>query len=260
MLLGALPSSGAAQVGLDVFEVHLRPDSAERVMSIGIRSLSDSVQQVRLSLGNWQRDSSGGNVFAPYAESVGHCGDRLEIFPQTLVLGSRATDAFRVTYRRAGPVDVGCWAIVFADVVQSSSAAVSGGMGATVTVRQGVKVYVHPAQSMMSAAVEFADVESLWVPRDTSAGNDSSLARQVAIRVVNTGNDHLILRSALEIRDASSRLLHRVEGPEAYITPDAFRDVLIRLPDLVSGAYYVLALLDYGGDEVLAAQLEVEIP
>ena len=53
----------------------------------------------------------------------------------------------------------------------------------------------------------------------------------------------------------------RLIPPESYITPGAFRDVLVRVPTtLAAGRYVAIALLDYGGAEIKAAQVEFEIP
>jgi hypothetical protein len=84
--------------------------------------------------------------------------------------------------------------------------------------------------------------------------------RDVAVRFENTGTAHLRVKSSVEIRDETTRVVQRIEGPEAYITPRAFRDIIVRVPALPRGRYVAVVLLDHGADEITATQLELEVP
>lgn len=261
-LLGGVARESEAQVSVDRLEMHFYPgrDSVDGV--IAIRNETDSTQQVRLFFLDWVRDSVGGNVFTPAGSHESSCASRLEVFPLTLQLASRRSEFARLTYTPTGPDDVGCWAIVMVEPVRPPEPADFGRMGATITVQTGVKVYVHPARSVEAAAVEYADMEErLEVTVPGSAGRaDTLVVRELVVRFVNTGNDHLRVRTNADVRDGTTQLVAQLTGPEAYITPGAFRDVIIRLPALTKGNYLALVMLDYGADEVSAAQIEFEIP
>jgi hypothetical protein len=64
----------------------------------------------------------------------------------------------------------------------------------------------------------------------------------------------------VEIRGENSQLVTTLSGPEAYMTPESFRDVLVRLPALERGRYAAVVLLDYGAAEITATQVEFEVP
>jgi hypothetical protein len=89
---------------------------------------------------------------------------------------------------------------------------------------------------------------------------DSTLARDVVVRFVSTGTDHIRLTSSVEIRDEQTQVVAQLGGPVAHLTPGAFRDLLVRLPTLPRGRYIAVVLVDFGADEVQAAQVDFEVP
>src|SRR5690606_11576931 len=104
-------------------------------------------------------------------------------------------------------------------------------------------------------------VVEVWQPRQRPGMPlDSLRVRQADLRFVNTGTAHLKVRPTIEVRDMAGALLHKLNGPEGYMTPRSIRDFAITLPELRAGAYTALLLLDYGGDEITAAQVEFQVP
>lgn len=248
----------AAQFAIDELEMHFVPDASGAMTKvIPIRSSSDSLQQVRITVRDWQRDSIGGNAFLEYGSHRATCEGRLEVFPLTFQLAPNATEFVRVTYTGTAAVDPGCWALVLTETVRPPSNREQGA-AVSITTVMGVKVYVHASGARADGAVISADVEEYWQARPTTS--DSVFVRDVAVRFANTGTAHLRVRSSLEIRNEATQIVARLEGPEAYITPEAFRDILIRLPDLARGRYVAVILLDYGAEEITAAQVEFEVP
>jgi hypothetical protein len=255
----------AAQIGVDQLEMHVRlEDPRSLTQAIPVRSESGEAQQVRVTVRSWYRDSLGSNQYVPYDSLDSSCRERLQVFPASFQIGARATEFVRVSYAPSGPADAGCWAIVFVEVVRPpSTRAQTDGAALEINVVTGVKVYVHGATTTSSGEVLSADVESFYetrrVPPNTPA--DSTLVRQVAVRFENTGTAHLIVKTTVEIRNASTQVVREIAGNDAYLTPRAFRDILVRIPaDLPAGRYVAVALLDYGGAEIRAAQVEFEIP
>lgn len=258
VLVVAVTRPVAAQFAIDELEMHFAPDgSGAMTKVIPIRSSSDSTQQVRVTVRDWLRDSLGGNAFLEYGSQTASCQGRLEVFPLTLQLGPQATEYVRVTYTGTAAADPGCWAVVLTETVRPPTAREQGAAVSISTV-MGVKVYVHASGATAEGSVISADVEAFWEPRPTTA--DSVFVRDVAVRFANTGTAHLRVRSSVEIRNEATQIVARLDGPEAYITPEAFRDILIRLPTLARGRYVAVILLDYGAEEITAAQVEFEVP
>ena len=253
----------AAQFTIDDLELHFTPQSAQPLTRlIPIRSEIDSVQQVRIVVKDWVRDSLGGNVMSDYGAHASSCGARLEVFPLTIQLGANATEFIRVTFSPTAAPDPGCWAIVLGETVRPPRApSATGGASVTITTLIGVKVYVHTPEAKAVGAILSADVEEFW-ERKERAGQplDSTFVRQLALRFENTGTAHLRVKSSAEIRDEATTIVAQLAGPEAYMTPGSYRDILVRLPSLQRGRYVAVLLLDYGADEITAAQIEFEVP
>jgi hypothetical protein len=128
-------------------------------------------------------------------------------------------------------------------------------------VRTGVKVYVHRPNAHRAGIVESADVGLVWRPNRNAVGRkDSVQVREATVRFANTGTAHIKVKATLEIRDLQARLLHRVEGSEAPMVPGSSRFFPLVVPPLGPGDYVAVMLLDYGGDEIAAAQVEFRIP
>lgn len=254
--------SASAQFSVDDLEMHVRLGRDSLTQVIAVKSDSDSLQQLRIELRDWSRDSLGRNVFHEYGALASTCGERLTVFPRVLQLAPRATEYVRVLYRPLPGDDPGCWGLVQIEGVRPpSQVAREEGAFVSFTLLTGVKVYVHRAQEVADGAVDFADVLESWRRARGAGGRaDSTLVREVVTRFVNTGTAHLRVAASVEIRNERTELLHTLRGPEAYITPGAFRDVVVDLPTLAPGRYLAIVLLDYGGADITAAQVEFEIP
>lgn len=258
MLFGARPV--LAQFTIEELEVHVpaRPGTPVTRL-IPVRSDIDSTQQVRVTVKDWMRDSTGSNMLMDYGASPRSCGGHLEVFPSTFQLGARTTEFVRVTYTPSVPADSGCWAIVLAETVRPPRPVTAAGSVVTLTTLMGVKVYAHAVDEKVDGTIVSADVEEFWTRRP-DAPRDSVLARQFAARFENSGTAHLIVKTTVEVRDESAKIVALLNGSDAYITPGAYRDILVRVPDLPRGRYVAVMLFDFGGQEITAAQVELLLP
>lgn len=248
----------AAQFSVEELEVHLKPDGSGAVSAvIPVLSDADSLLQLQVVMADWERDSVGNNMFVDFGSLTSSCVGRIEVFPATLQLAPRSTGSIRVTYTGRGIPDPGCWSAVSVSAVRAPSTS-RGVPTAEVNVVYVVKVYVHATSATLAGEVISADVEEgIELPRGAA---DSVGFRQLAVRFANTGSAHLVVKTQLELRASSTELLSRTEGSDVYITPGAFRDILMRLPDLPRGRYAAILLLDYGAEEIMATQVEFEVP
>lgn len=260
-LLAAPLSHATAQIAVDELEAHLKLGRDSVLQAIAVRNESDSVQQVRITLNDWYRDSLGTNVFVNYGTHASSCREKLSVFPLTLQLPPRSTDFVRLTYRSSGVADEGCWGIVLIEPVRPPVTVSGAQATAELTILNGVKIYVHRAQEQASGEVVYADVEAYnEAVTPGVARSDSTLVRDIAVRYENTGTSHLVVNSTIEIRDETTQVVKQITGPVAYITPGAIRDFIIRIPALPRGRYVAIVLLDSGDDEVQATQVDFEIP
>ena len=252
-----------AQVSVEELEVHLqlRRDTAALTQVIPVRNEETRAQQVRITMGDWVRDAFGSNQFLAANSTPNACGQRLQVFPSTFQVAPGATEFVRVTYSPA-PADTGCWAIAFVETVQPPVPRPDGqGSFLTLEIRTGVKVYVHRANPLREALVQDAEVAMRWRTKDPASGTrDSVLVREATVLLANSGTAHLRVKTTLEIRDREAKLLQTIDGGAVPMTPGAARFIPIRIPPLPFGDYIAVMLLDYGGDEIAAAQLDFRIP
>lgn len=261
LVAAAAPSVVHAQLSVDPIELHLRLDSDSLTQVFTVRNDSDSLQQVRITFADWQRDSAGTNVFGPIGSQPNSCGDRVDVFPRTFQLERGASQFVRLTYKGSSPGPFGCWTIAFAEAVRPPVTAGRPGSAVSIQIMTGVKIYFHPPNGRVEGAIEYAEVETSWVRKPGAAPTDTMQVRDVVVRFSNTGTDHMILRTSAELRDESTAVVARLTAADAYLTPDAFRDVALRIPEtLARGRYVAIVLLDFGGADIQAAQVEFEIP
>jgi P pilus assembly chaperone PapD len=139
-----------------------------------------------------------------------------------------------------------CWDIFFVEEVPQRSGA--GGNSLQYIFRTGVKVYVAPPGLRRDAAVD-----------DMSVEDASPSKRAIAIRFRNSGDLHLISKGHLEFRRLDNTLAAQVPIPEFPTLPGAVRKLSIDLPaGLTAGEYVVLALIDFGGAEIVAGQIDLQ--
>lgn len=261
--LAAAPVTAHAQVAVDELEMHFQLGGrGPFTQVIPVRNEQQRVQQVRVVVNDWQRDSLGRNEFLPLGTHPGSCRERVKVFPMTFQIAPGGVEYVRVTYE--SPSDLaGCWSIVLFESVQPPPARnEQQGSFLSIEIRTGVKIYVHAANAVRAGEIAFADVVEAWVKKETAPGapRDSAKAWQADVRFKNSGTAHLKLKTTVEIRDVDGRLLHKVSAPEAYLTPDAVRDLRLTLPAMVRGDYVAIVMVDFGGDEITAAQVEFTVP
>jgi hypothetical protein len=104
-------------------------------------------------------------------------------------------------------------------------------------------VYVAPPNLTKDGAVESMAVEG----------------KQIAIRFHNTGGMHLLGKGRLEFRRLDNTLALEAPIGEFATLPGALRKLVVDVPSgLAAGEYVVLALIDFGGAELVAGQIDFQ--
>ncbi len=263
LVIGLLPSMVSGQVVVEELEVHFRPTGDSLISRlIPVRNELTRPQQVRLSLGDWYRDSLGTNVFAEANSTPNSCGSRLQIFPETFQIAPGQLTYVRVSYTPSDSMP-GCWGLVMIETVNPPrSVNATEGSFLTIEIRTAVKVYVHQRNAVARGVIESAELGVFERRPDPRAASGVTVpVRETVVRYANTGTAHLRVKTTLEIRDAEARLVRTVAGKEYYMTPGAVVNMHHVIPaDLPSGEYIAILLLDHGGDEISAAQVDFRIP
>ena len=241
-MAGAEPAR--AQLIVDPLEVVL--SGARPVAVVTIRNESSAAQQATLNIGDWDRSETGENRFFQGGTHKGSCGALVKAFPLAVRVEPHELQMVRIAL--AGPAPTSeCWSVVF--VEQAAPQAPSGRFGISYAFRTGVKVYAVPA-----TATRDGEIDSVTVRRDSAAPGNQS----VIVGFHNVGSSHEVAHGSVEIRRPDNSVAAKLDVAEFPILPGAHRSVVLHLPTLPQGRYVALAVLDFGGPEVAAGELEFE--
>jgi hypothetical protein len=88
----------------------------------------------------------------------------------------------------------------------------------------------------------------------------ASSPRKLEVVFRNAGATPLLGRGSIEIRRPDNSLATTIALDEFPTLPGVRRRLLVDIPDLPRGRYVALAMIDFGGAEIVAGRLEFEAP
>lgn len=249
----ATPAIGHAQFAIDKTELFLNAgESTERGGVLIVRNEGSVRAQAAIKMEDWDRGEDGSNRFFAPGTMPQSCARALRVFPLTVSLAPGESQAVRIDVDTSVAHAMGaqeCWSVVLVESAVPETNA--SGRTLLYRLRTGLKVYVMPKG--LAADGQVADVAIL-------AGDSAAKTTDmVEVAFQNTGTKHVIARGRVEIRRPDNTTAAVVELPPAYALPGATMRVRAAIPALAAGRYVVLAVMDYGGSEIAAAQLEHEV-
>jgi P pilus assembly chaperone PapD len=260
----AQPAS--AQLLVDPLEVTMIAAGNGRVSaSFSMANSSDNPVQATITRQDWDREENGDNRFLPAGTSGASCGAMLTASPLSVRIEPHTTRIIRLGVQNAAALTRECWDIFFVEEVPQRASV--RGNSLQYIFRTGVKVYLAPPGLKRDGAVEGMAVEDVRVApaaSSTSASKTAVMAsaatkKQISIRFRNTGGTHLVAKGRLEFRRLDNSLAMQVPIAEFPTLPGATRKVNVDVPSgLSSGDYVVLALIDFGGAELVAGQIDFQ--
>jgi len=265
--VGAVISQPAsAQLLVDPLEVTILAGGTDRVASsFSLTNTTDKAVQATVSRSDWDRVESGDNRFLAAGSSGKSCGAMLTVSPLSVRIEPHSSRVVRLAVQPGAALTRECWDIVFVEEVPQRTS--TKGNSLQYIFRTGVKVYVAPPGLSRDAAVEDMAVvdappaKAASNPAKTSAtpASNSGVTHQIAVRFHNTGAMHLVAKGRLEFRRLDNTLASQVPIAEFPTLPGAIRRVLVDVPGgLAAGDYVVLALIDFGGAELVAGQIDYQ--
>ena len=256
----------SAQLLVDPLEVTMLTAGTSRVSaSFSMSNPSDKAVQASISRQDWDRVENGDNRFLPAGTSDASCGAVLTVSPLSIRIEPHTSRIVRLGFQSATALTKECWNIVFVEEVPQR--AVTGANSLQYIFRTGVKVYVAPPGLKRDGAVEDMAVEDVAVPAaasstprvKTAVAVPATTKKQISVRFHNTGGMHFVAKGRLEFRRPDNSLAIQVPIAEFPTLPGATRKVMVDVPSgLAPGDYVVLALIDFGGAELVAGQIEFQ--
>src|SRR2546427_3954085 len=250
----------SAQLLVDPLEVTILAAGTNRVASsFSLTNTTDSPVQATISRSDWDRAENGDNRFLAAGSSGMSCGSMLSVSPLSVRIEPHGSRVVRLAVQTGAALTRECWDIVFVEEVPQRTT--SKGNSLQYIFRTGVKVYVAPPGLSRDGAVEDMAVGDAPIakPASSTSGQKPAAKHQIAIRFHNTGSMNLVAKGRLEFRRLDNSLAAQVPIAEFPTLPGAMRKVLVDVPsDLAAGDYVVLALIDFGGAELVAGQIDYQ--
>jgi len=258
--------SASAQLLVDPLEVTIFAAGTNRVAaSFSLANTSDKVVQATITRSDWDRVENGDNRFVAAGSTGTSCGAMLGVSPLSVRVEPHGSRIVRLSLQPTAALTKECWDIFFVEEVPQRAS--TKGNSLQYIFRTGVKVYVAPPGLTRDGAIENMAVEDVPVPRATSSTTPvktvssvpPATKRQISVRFHNTGGMHLLGKGRLEFRRLDNSLAAEVQIPEFPTLPGATRKVMVDVPgNLAAGDYVVLALIDFGGAELVAGQIDYQ--
>src|SRR5688500_14943488 len=236
----------AAQLLVEPLEVTLLTAGGNRVSaSFSLANTSDNPVQATITRQDWDREENGDNRFLPAGTTGRSCGAMLTVSPLSIRIDPHSSRIVRLAVQNAPALTKECWDIFFVEEVPQRASV--RGNSLQYIFRTGVKVYVAPPGLARDGAVEDMTVEE--------AGGK----KRISIQFHNTGGMHLLAKGRLEFRRLDNSVATQLPIAEFPTLPGATRKLMVDVPDgLVPGDYVVLALIDFGGAELVAGQIDFQ--
>lgn len=246
LVVTVLPARAHAQLTVDALELHMALSESPDVRTVRVRNDGAARVQAAVKIEDWDRDEHGANRFLPIGSHAQSCAAALEVFPASLVLEPGEAANLRISLSTSGSGERlarNCWSVVF---LENRASQITAGRQISYNVRTGIKVYGASAQARRDGAIEDMQLSD-------------SAAAQLSIAFRNLGDVQLQVRGAVEVRRDDNSVVKRTDVDPFPILPSQRRVLHSMLPALPKGRYILLALLDYGGSEIVAGQLEYEV-
>jgi P pilus assembly chaperone PapD len=258
--------SASAQLLVDPLEVTIVATGTNRVpASFSVSNTSNEVVQATITRSDWDRAENGDNRFVAAGSTGTSCGANLSVSPLSIRVEPHTSRVIRLGIQSGAAVPKECWDIFFVEEIPRRASA--KGNSLQYIFRTGVKVYVAPPGLSRDGAVENMAIEDVPVPRTTASTTPATTVanvpgatkRQISVVFHNTGGTHLLAKGRLEFRRIDNSLAAQVTIPEFPTLPGATRKVMLDVPaGLTPGDYVVLALIDFGGAELVAGQIDYQ--
>jgi hypothetical protein len=249
-----IPQLVAAQLEVDQLELYLRP-GVGAVATFTVRNTTESALSAQLTFNDWLRDEDGTNRFSDSGTVAQSCAAQLRLFPSTIRLDPNQAQSVQVRYL-GGPLTTSCWSSIRVAATPRSDAPAPGAQ-LVLTIEHQVKVFVEPRDARPALTLLDVDIQP-HVPVGDEPRADTA-AHDIVVRASNPGVIQSRVKGRIEYRTLTDSVVARAAVDEFRLLPGATRTSRTRLAALPPGRYVILILLDYGGPELVAGQIDLDL-
>jgi len=225
-----------------------------------VRNDSKSAAQAIVTREDWDRAENGDNRFVPSGSSAKTCGALMSVFPTAFRIEPGADQVIRLAVEKSPTLPKECWDIVFVQELPQKRTVTRSGL--QYLFRTGVKVYVVPTGLKRDAAITSMKLDNAGsrLASQSKAAASPPVRARISIEFSNTGQVHLLGKGRIEFRRLDNSIVMQIPIAEFPILPGAMRRLELDVPPTIpAGSYIALSLIDFGGAEIAAGQLELTL-
>lgn len=254
-LLSAPIQFAQAQITVDRESVMLNPENAaERSANLTVRNNGSSDMRVSVALEDWDVDASGASHWRKAGAVAGSCGRRVSVSPAALKLAPGEQQTVRVALKSDAKFDAECWsaAVVRAAGVRAAVPRTNvpreAGAGkstndSTTAVQNSIPLFVTP--SGLNIDGELSD---MYVAGDS-----------LEVIYKNTGKQRTNIVGQVQVQTPDETVVLTVPLDSATVLAGATRKFRLAMPKLPKGQYVLVAIVDFGGEEMTAVQAALDM-
>lgn len=241
-LLSAAANSAHAQITIDHEIVTLNPASAsERVADLVVRNTGAAAISGSVQLEDWDVDAQGTSHWRKNGVVAGSCGSRVTVSPSALQLAAGEQRTVHISLKSNAHFDAECWSAAVVKLSNGKGGASSN--DSLTNIRKTVPLYVTP--SGLSVDGELSD---MYVKDDS-----------LEIVFKNTGKLRAKIIGEVHVQSSDDSLVTTVPLEEATVLVGATRHLRVAMPKLPKGTYVLMAVVDFGGDQLTTVQAALEM-
>ena len=246
VLAGAVTAPSSADLSVDVspakYELQSQPGKQE-TFPITVRNTSGATVHIVASLADYTVGPTGNYAFTSPGKSPWSLSKDITINPREFDLEPNSFTQVRFS------VDVPSGANgEYSNLVFFTTRPTRKGGGLSVVERIASKIYVMIPESTRLAGV-VDDVKS----------EPMSDGEHYLVDFKNTGNAHEYLNGRVEVKQGSA-IVDRVTFPQGMLVERAGKRLIDAVgKKLAPGAYSVVAMIDYGGQNLVAGQANITV-
>jgi len=230
------------------------PPGTEQRGSFVVTNLADVPIVVTVGMCDWMMDPNGEVAFFEPGRLVNSIAPFVTLSDSKFELGPK--ESREVEYAIAIPQgeEAPHWGAFLVEGNKRTSEGVGteegGGIRISIGVVYGIKILQTPSKFDSNAAITAFDLKS---------NREASLTFNLGIK--NLGRTFLKPDGVIEVRDTTGQTILEGKIEPALILPGSNRILKAQVEgELLPGEYLALAIIDYGGDQLLAAQRVFEVP
>lgn len=241
-LLSAAANSAHAQITIDREIVTLNPANAsERIADLVVRNTGAAAISGSVQLEDWDVDAQGTSHWRKNGAVAGSCGNRLVLSPSALQLAAGEQRTVRVSLKANAHFDAECWSAAVVKLSNAKGSATNNDSSAN--TRTTVPLYVTP-----SGLTVDGELSDMYVKDDS-----------LEIVFKNTGKLRAKIVGEVQVQSSTDSLVTTVPIEEATVLVGATRRLRVAMPKLPRGSYVLMAVVDFGGDQLTTVQAALEM-